>query len=67
MKYGKRFRKGGITYRYVYQEYKGNTYKRKQKMTKKGWVFVGVVLIMLAAATWAPAGGFSWLFRTTMA
>lgn len=58
----------GVKFRYIYKKHKGKTYRRKQRKTRKGkWVFVGIVFIMIAAAVWAPAGGFSWLFRTTMA
>jgi len=34
-------------------------------MTKKGWIFVGIVLVLLAVGMWAPAGEFSWLFKMT--
>ena len=64
--YGGTWKKNGVTYRFAYRKHKGKTYKRKQKKTKTGWVFVGLVLVLLAAAVWAPAGGFSWLFRHTM-
>lgn len=68
MNFGRSWKGNGVTQRYAYQEHNGRLYKRKQVRNSKGlWIFVGVVLVLIAAAVWAPAGGFSWLFRVTMA
>jgi len=61
---GKQFTSAGKKMRYVYKKHNGKLYKRKQKKAGNGWIWVGGALVLLAAATWAPAAGFSWLFKT---
>lgn len=66
VQWGKVFTVAGIAYKYAYRTHRGRKYRQKFMKSKKAkWVAVGVVAV-LAAATWTPASGFSWLFRMAM-
>lgn len=67
VKWGIAWSVGKVLFRYAYIEYKGKKYRRLyKKVGKRGaWIAVGAAAVFLAA-TWAPAGGFSWLFRMSM-
>jgi hypothetical protein len=65
--FGKVWKVGKTLFKYGYREYKGRLYRQRfKKVGKKGkWVAVGITMVALGAI-YAPAGGFSWLFRMTM-